>query len=156
LGFRQSSACEKRVGSSVAGALLAQTFSLENPRSISWKVDGMTSSSKKPQAAPAKATTKAATTKAATKTTGAKTAKSGTSAFAKPLQPSKELAAVVGSAPLPRTEVVSKVWEYIKKHKLQNEANKREILADEKLKAVFGRDKVTMFEMNKYLAQHLK
>jgi upstream activation factor subunit UAF30 len=111
----------------------------------------MTSSSKKPQAAPAKAATKAAP-----KTAGAKTEKSATSAFAKPLQPSKELAAVVGSAPLPRTEVVSKVWEYIKKHKLQNEANKREILADDKLKAVFGRDKVTMFEMNKYLAQHLK
>jgi chromatin remodeling complex protein RSC6 len=78
------------------------------------------------------------------------------SAFAKPLQPSKELAAVVGPDPLPRTEVVSKMWEYIKKHKLQNEANKREILADEKLAAVFGKNKVTMFEMNKFLAQHLK
>jgi len=77
-------------------------------------------------------------------------------AFAKPLQPSKELAAVVGPDPLPRTEVVSKMWEYIKKHKLQNEANKREILADEKLAAVFGKNKVTMFEMNKFLAQHLK
>jgi upstream activation factor subunit UAF30 len=78
------------------------------------------------------------------------------SAFAKPLQPSKELAAVVGSDPLPRTQVVSKMWEYIKKHNLQNEANKREILADEKLAAVFGKNKVTMFEMNKFLAQHLK
>jgi chromatin remodeling complex protein RSC6 len=77
------------------------------------------------------------------------------SAFSKPLTPSKELAAVVGDTPLPRTEVVSKVWEYIKKHKLQNEANKREILADDKLKAVFEKDKVTMFEMNKYLAKHL-
>jgi chromatin remodeling complex protein RSC6 len=83
-------------------------------------------------------------------------AKSAPSAFAKPLQPSKELAAVVGPDPLPRTEVVSKMWEYIKKHKLQNEANKREILADEKLAAVFGKNKVTMFEMNKFLAQHLK
>lgn len=111
----------------------------------------MTSSTKKP--APAKGATPA---KAAPKA-AAKAAKPATaSAFAKPLQPSKELAAVVGAAPLPRTEVVSKVWEYIKKHKLQNEANKREIIADEKLKAVFGRDKVTMFEMNKYLAQHLK
>ena len=78
------------------------------------------------------------------------------SAFSKPLTPSPELAAVVGHDPLPRTVVVSKVWEYIKKHKLQNEANKREIVADAKLKAVFGREKVTMFEMNKYLAQHLK
>lgn len=78
------------------------------------------------------------------------------SAFAKPLTPSKELAAVVGAEPLPRTEVVKKVWDYIRAHKLQNEANKREILADDKLKAVFERDKVTMFEMNKYIAKHLK
>jgi chromatin remodeling complex protein RSC6 len=77
-------------------------------------------------------------------------------ALLKPLQPSKELAAVVGSAPLPRPEVVSKVWEYIKKHELQNPKNRREILADEKLQAVFGKKKVTMFEMNKHLAQHLK
>jgi upstream activation factor subunit UAF30 len=86
----------------------------------------------------------------------AKKPASGANAFAKPLQPSQELAAVVGSDPLPRTEVVSKMWDYIKKHKLQNEANKREILADEKLAAVFGKSKVTMFEMNKFLAQHLK
>ena len=77
-------------------------------------------------------------------------------ALMKPLQPSKELAAVVGSGPLPRPEVVSKVWDYIKKHDLQNPQNKREILADDKLKAVFGKKKVTMFEMNKHLAAHLK
>jgi upstream activation factor subunit UAF30 len=83
--------------------------------------------------------------------------KKATSAFLKPLQPSPELAAIVGSAPLPRPEVVSKVWEYIKKHKLQNPQNKREIMADEKLQAVFGgKHKVSMFEMNKHLAQHLK
>jgi RNA polymerase sigma-70 factor (ECF subfamily) len=80
-----------------------------------------------------------------------------TSAFLKPLQPSPELSAIVGTAPLPRPEVVSKVWEYIKKHKLQNPQNKREIMADEKLQAVFGgKNKVSMFEMNKHLAQHLK
>jgi upstream activation factor subunit UAF30 len=77
-------------------------------------------------------------------------------ALMKPLQPSKELSAVVGGDPLPRPEVVSKVWAYIKKNDLQNPQNKREILADDKLEAVFGRKKVTMFEMNKYLAQHLK
>ena len=77
-------------------------------------------------------------------------------ALMKPLQPSKELAAVVGSAPLPRPEVVSKVWDYIKKNDLQNPQNKREILADDKLEAVFGKKKVTMFEMNKHLAAHLK
>ena len=77
-------------------------------------------------------------------------------ALMKPLQPSKELAAVVGSKPLPRAEVVSKVWDYIKKNKLQDPQNKREIMADEKLQAVFGKNRVTMFEMNKHLAQHLK
>ena len=76
-------------------------------------------------------------------------------ALQQPLQPSKELAAVVGAEPLPRGEVVSKVWDYIKKHELQNPENRREILADDKLEAVFGKKKVTMFEMNKYLAQHL-
>ncbi len=77
-------------------------------------------------------------------------------ALQKPLQPSPELAEIVGKDVLPRGQVVSKVWEYIRKHNLQNPADKREILADEKLKKVFGRDKCTMFEMNKYLAQHLK
>ena len=76
-------------------------------------------------------------------------------ALQKPLQPSPELAEIVGKDVLPRGQVVSKVWEYIRKHNLQNPADKREILADAKLKKVFGRDKCTMFEMNKYLAQHL-
>ena len=77
-------------------------------------------------------------------------------ALMKPLQPSPELGAVVGTQPLPRPEVVSKVWDYIKKNNLQNPQNKREILADDKLKKVFGKDKCTMFEMNKHLAAHLK
>ena len=73
-----------------------------------------------------------------------------------PVQPSPELGAIVGNDKLPRSEVISKVWVYIKEHNLQNPENKREILADEKLKKVFGRDKCTMFEMNKYIAAHLK
>jgi chromatin remodeling complex protein RSC6 len=77
-------------------------------------------------------------------------------ALQKLLQPSEELAAVVGGEPLPRGDVVSKVWDYIRKHDLQNPENRREILADDNLEAVFGRKKVTMFEMNKYLSQHLK
>ena len=105
------------------------------------------------KAAPAKAASKAATPKAAPAKRDGK--KEGQSAFSKPLKPSKELSAVVGNDPLPRTEVVKKVWEYIKKNDLQNEQNKREIVADANLKAVFGRDKVTMFEMNKILAGHL-
>jgi upstream activation factor subunit UAF30 len=96
------------------------------------------------------------------KTSKAKSASSTRSArkvnpaLQKPLQPSKELAAVVGSDPLPRAKVVSRVWDYIKQHDLQNPKNRREILADDKLKPIFGKDKVTMFEMNRYLAQHLK
>jgi chromatin remodeling complex protein RSC6 len=77
-------------------------------------------------------------------------------ALQKPLQPSKELAAVVGPDPLPRGQAVSRVWDYIKQHNLQNPKNRREILADDKLRPIFGKDKVTMFEMNKHLAQHLK
>src|SRR3954451_640204 len=60
-----------------------------------------------------------------------------------------------GPEPLPRGEVVSKVWDYIKSHNLQNPENRREILADDTLKSVFGKDKVTMFEMNKHLSRHL-
>ena len=73
-----------------------------------------------------------------------------------PLQPSEDLAAVVGAGTMARGEVVSKVWVYIKANKLQNPDDGREIIADDKLRKVFGKDKVTMFEMNKFLAQHLK
>ncbi len=85
-----------------------------------------------------------------------KGAKKVNPALMKPLQPSKELAAVVGSDPLPRPQVVKKLWEYIKKNDLQDPKNRREIISDDKLRPVFGKDKVTMFEMNKYVAQHLK
>lgn len=78
-------------------------------------------------------------------------------ALQQPLKPSDELAEVVGKESLSRGDVVSKMWDYIKKNDLQNPENKREILADDKLKPIFdGRDKVTMFEMNKYLSKHLK
>ncbi len=78
-------------------------------------------------------------------------------AFMKPLTPSSELSAVVGASPMPRTEVTKKVWDYIKKNKLQDATNKRNINADDKLKAVFGGKKqVSMFEMTKLIAGHLK
>ena len=77
-------------------------------------------------------------------------------ALQQPLQPSEDLAAVVGTGPMARGEVVSKVWEYIKANKLQSPDDGRQILADDKLKRVFGKERVTMFEMNKLLAQHLK
>src|SRR5437762_1478676 len=91
-----------------------------------------------------------------TKTPEKKASGGKANALQKPLQPSEELAAVVGSGPLPRGQVVSKMWDYIRSHNLQNPENRREILADDKLRKVFGKDKVTMFEMNKHLAQHLK
>ena len=74
----------------------------------------------------------------------------------KPLQPSADLAAIVGSAPLSRSDVVSKLWEHIKKNDLQNPRDKREILADDKLEKVFGKKQATMFEMNKLISPHLK
>jgi chromatin remodeling complex protein RSC6 len=77
------------------------------------------------------------------------------SAFMKALQPSAALAAVVGKEPLPRTEVTKKIWEYIKKHNLQDAANKRMINADAKLKKVFGKDQVSMFEMTKLISNQL-
>ena len=78
-------------------------------------------------------------------------------AFMKPLTPSAALAAVVGAAPLPRTEVVKKVWEHIKANNLQDPANKRLINADAALKAVFdGKAQVTMFELTKLVNAHLK
>jgi len=78
------------------------------------------------------------------------------SAFMKPLSLSAELEAVVGKGPMPRSEVVKKLWEYIKKNNLQDQANKRNINADEKLKKVFGgKAVVNMFEMTKLVSKHL-
>ena len=111
---------------------------------------------KKPAAkkAPAK---KPAAKKAAPKkkSTGAK--RKPNAAFMKAMTPSAALGAVVGEKAIPRTEVTKKIWEYIKKNKLQDSANKRMINADEKLKAVFGGKKqVSMFEMTKLVNNHLK
>mgnify|MGYP003417842362 CR=1 FL=1 len=88
--------------------------------------------------------------KKATKPAGA--ARGGISA---PVTPSPELAEIVGSDKLPRSEVVKKVWDYIKKHDLQDPKDKRQILADAKLEKIFGGKKASMFEMNKHLAKHL-
>ena len=78
-------------------------------------------------------------------------------AFMKPVTPSETLAQVVGAEPMPRTEVTKKVWEYIKKHDLQDAANRRMINADAKLEAVFdGKKQVSMFEMTKLISNHLK
>ena len=84
-----------------------------------------------------------------------KTKRKPNAAFMKPLKPSAALAAIVGTKALPRTEAVKKIWDYIKKHKLQNPKNKRNILADAKLKTVFGKKEITMFELAGILGKHL-
>jgi len=108
---------------------------------------------KKP-AAKKTAAKKPAAKKAAPKKTGAK--RKPNAAFMKPLTPSGPLAAIIGSTPMPRTEVTSKIWAYIKKNKLQDAVNKRVINADEKLKELFGKAKADMFELTKFVSKHLK
>jgi upstream activation factor subunit UAF30 len=76
-------------------------------------------------------------------------------AFMKALTPSAELAEVIGAQPIARTEAVKQIWNYIKEHNLQNPNNKRNILADEKLSKVFGKNEVTMFELTGILGKHL-
>lgn len=104
------------------------------------------------KAAPKKATKKAAAPKAAKKTAAKR---KPNPAFMKALTPSAKLAAVVGAAPLPRTEVVKKLWAYIKKNNLQDAKNRRNINADAKLKEIFGKATVNMFEMTKIVNKHL-
>jgi chromatin remodeling complex protein RSC6 len=77
------------------------------------------------------------------------------SAFMRQLKPSPQLAVIVGPDPLPRTEAVKRLWDYIKQRNLQNPANKRNILCDDALKAVMGKDEVTMFEMTGLVSKHL-
>ncbi|MEO8004197.1 MAG: SWIB/MDM2 domain-containing protein [Betaproteobacteria bacterium] len=114
------------------------------------------------KAAPKKAAKKPAK-KAAAKKPAKKAAKKPAvkrkpnAAFMKAMTPSASLAAVIGSTPMPRTEVTKKLWAYIKKHDLQDAKNRRNINADDKLKEVFGGKKqVSMFEMTKLVAGHLK
>ena len=95
-----------------------------------------------------------ATAEKKVKETG-KPASGARSGITAPVTPSPELAAIVGDKELPRSEVVSKVWEYIKKPDLQDAKDKRNILADEKLAKVFGKKSANMFEMNKHLSAHL-
>ena len=111
---------------------------------------------KKPAAKKAvKTVKKPAAKKAAAKKPAAK--RKPNAAFMKAMTPSATLAAVVGATPMPRTEVTKKIWDYIKKNKLQDAINRRLINADEKLKAVFGgKGKVSMFEMTKLVSNHLK
>ena len=98
---------------------------------------------------------KKATRKKAAKRGGAK--RKPNAAFMKPMQPDAQLSAVVGSTPMPRTEVTKKIWQYIKRHGLQDAKERRMINADDKLRPVFGGKKqVSMFEMTKLVNKHMK
>jgi upstream activation factor subunit UAF30 len=100
---------------------------------------------------------KSAAKKPAAKAKKPATKRKPNAAFMKPMTPSSTLAAVVGSSPMPRTEVTSKLWGYIKKNNLQDKTNRRMINADDKLKDVFGgKRQVSMFEMTKLVSKHLK
>ena len=111
------------------------------------------SSAKKSMKKMAKKSTKRAPAKKAAKK---RTARKPNAAFMRPLTPSGPLAAVIGSAPMPRTEVTSKIWQYIKKNRLQDSVNRRMINADEKLRPLFGKAQASMFELTKYVSKHLK
>jgi upstream activation factor subunit UAF30 len=103
------------------------------------------------KAAPKKAAKKAA------KKVAKKAARKPNAAFMAALAPSEELAAVIGSKPMPRTQIIKKIWEYIKKYKLQDSKNRRMINADEKLKVLFGGKKqISMFELAKVVNNHVK
>lgn len=106
------------------------------------------------KAAPKKAAKK--TVKKAAKKAVKKSARKPNAAFMAPLTPSATLAEVIGSKPLPRTEIVKKIWDYIKKNGLQDKKNKRNINADAKLKPIFGKDQITMFELAKIVSKHVK
>ena len=115
------------------------------------------------KAAPKKATAKKAVKKAAPKAAKKAAApkkaaakRKPNAAFMKALTPSTTLAAIVGATALPRTEVVKKLWAYIKKNNLQDAKNRRNINADDKLKPIFGKAQVSMFEMTKLVSKHLK
>jgi len=114
---------------------------------------------KKPAAKKAAPAKKVAAKKVVAKKAPAKKApakkRTPNAAFMKAMTPSAALAAVIGATPVPRTEVVSKLWVYIKKHGLQDSVNKRNINADDKLKAVFGKNQVTMFELAGLIGKHL-
>ncbi|MBU1636663.1 SWIB/MDM2 domain-containing protein, partial [bacterium] len=102
-----------------------------------------------------KATKKKATKKKAVKKVKAKVKRKPNAAFMKPMTPSEALAAVIGAKAMPRTEVTKKLWAYIKKNGLQDKMNRRNINADDKLKKIFGKNQVSMFEMTKLVSKHL-
>jgi upstream activation factor subunit UAF30 len=120
------------------------------------KKSGKKSAKKSPAKKAAKKTTKKAVKRTAKKAAKKKTARKPNAAFMKPMMPTGPLAAIIGSSPMPRTEVTSQIWKYIKRNNLQDKANRRMINADEKLRALFGKAQASMFELTKYVSKHLR
>lgn len=122
----------------------------------------MAKAKKKPAKKAAKKPAKKAAKKAAPKKKAAKkaakkkSARKPNAAFMAPLTPSSALSEVIGSKALPRTEIIKKIWDYIKKHGLQDSKNRRMINADSKLRPVLGKDQVSMFELAKVVSKHVK
>ena len=120
------------------------------------KKSGKKSAKKSPAKKAAKKTTKKAVKRTAKKAAKKKTARKPNAAFMKPMMPTGPLAAILGSTPMPRTEVTSQIWKYIKRNNLQDKANRRMINADDKLRALFGKAQASMFELTKYVSKHLR
>jgi upstream activation factor subunit UAF30 len=122
----------------------------------------MAKAKKKPAKKAAKKPVKKAAKKAAPKKKAAKkaakkkSARKPNAAFMAPLTPSSALSEVIGSKAIPRTEIIKKIWDYIKKHGLQDSKNRRMINADAKLRPVLGKDQVSMFELAKVVSKHVK
>lgn len=108
------------------------------------------------KAAPKKAAKKVVAKKAVKKAAKKKSARKPNAAFMAPLTPSPVLGEVIGSKPLPRTEIVKKIWDYIRKNNLQDKKNRRMINADTKLKPLFGKDQISMFDLAKIVSKHVK
>ena len=120
------------------------------------KKSGKKSAKKSPAKKAAKKTTKKAVKRTAKKAAKKKTARKPNAAFMRPMMPTGPLAAIIGSSPMPRTEVTSQIWKYNKRNNLQDKANRRMINADEKLRALFGKAQASMFELTKYVSKHLR
>jgi chromatin remodeling complex protein RSC6 len=127
----------------------------EGPEAVGKQREGAFMADKKP-AAPKAAASKAAPKAAKSAAPKAPAGEKKPNALQTPLTPSPQLAEIVGAGQLARGQVVSKMWDYIRANNLQDSKDRRVINADAKLKPIFGKDSVTMFEMNKHLAQHLK
>ncbi len=103
-----------------------------------------------------KSASKSSSKSGAKKSAPKKTGRAANPAFMAPLKPSDKLAEVVGNKPLPRTEAIKKIWDYIKKNDLQDSKNRRMINADEKLRPLFGKDQISMFDLAKIVNNHLE